>query len=228
MEKLKLRHEIKHEISISDYIALRNRLKFIAQKDSNTDERGRYRIRSLYFDNADDKALKEKILGLNNREKFRIRYYNGDIRYIKLEKKGKINGLCYKRYTPLTVGQCEQIINGDIKWMRFSGNSLLVELYAKMNFQQLRPRTLVDYIREPYIYKPGNVRVTFDSGITTGLNSKELFNQQTAAMNSHAVKKIIMEVKFDEFLPEIIRDIVQLGQRQNSAFSKYAACRIFG
>lgn len=228
MEKLKLRHEIKHEISISDYIALRNRLKFIAQKDSNTDERGRYKIRSLYFDNADDKALKEKILGLNNREKFRIRYYNGDIRYIKLEKKGKINGLCYKRYTPLTVGQCEQIINGDIKWMRFSGNSLLVELYAKMNFQQLRPRTLVDYIREPYIYKPGNVRVTFDSGITTGLNSKELFNQQTAAMNSHAVKKIIMEVKFDEFLPEIIRDIIQLGQRQNSAFSKYAACRIFG
>ncbi len=228
MEKLKLRHEIKHEISISDYIALRNRLKFIAQKDSNTDERGRYKIRSLYFDNADDKALKEKILGLNNREKFRIRYYNGDVRYIKLEKKGKINGLCYKRYTPLTVGQCEQIINGDIKWMRFSGNSLLVELYAKMNFQQLRPRTLVDYIREPYIYKPGNVRVTFDSGITTGLNSKELFNQQTAAMNSHAVKKIIMEVKFDEFLPEIIRDIIQLGQRQNSAFSKYAACRIFG
>ncbi len=228
MEKLKLRHEIKHEISISDYIALRNRLKLIAQKDSNTDERGRYRIRSLYFDNADDKALKEKILGLNNREKFRIRYYNGDIRYIKLEKKGKINGLCYKRYTPLTVGQCEQIINGDIKWMRFSENSLLVELYAKMNFQQLRPRTLVDYIREPYIYKPGNVRVTFDSGITTGLNSKELFNQQTAAMNSHAVKKIIMEVKFDEFLPEIIRDIIQLGQRQNSAFSKYAACRIFG
>ncbi len=228
MEKLKLRHEIKHEISISDYIALRNRLKLIAQKDSNTDERGRYRIRSLYFDNADDKALKEKILGLNNREKFRIRYYNGDIRYIKLEKKGKINGLCYKRYTPLTVGQCEQIINGDIKWMRFSGNSLLVELYAKMNFQQLRPRTLVDYIREPYIYKPGNVRVTFDSGITTGLNSKELFNQQTAAMNSHAVKKIIMEVKFDEFLPEIIRDIIQLGQRRNSAFSKYAACRIFG
>lgn len=228
MEKLKLRHEIKHEISISDYIALRNRLKLIAQKDSNTDERGRYRIRSLYFDNADDKALKEKILGLNNREKFRIRYYNGDIRYIKLEKKGKINGLCYKRYTPLTVGQCEQIINGDIKWMRFSENSLLVELYAKMNFQQLRPRTLVDYIREPYIYKPGNVRVTFDSGITTGLNSKELFNQQTAAMNSHAVKKIIMEVKFDEFLPEIIRDIIQLGQRQNSSFSKYAACRIFG
>lgn len=228
MEKLKLRHEIKHEISISDYIALRNRLKFIAQKDLNTDERGRYRIRSLYFDNADDKALKEKILGLNNREKFRIRYYNGDTRHIKLEKKGKINGLCYKRYTPLTVGQCEQIINGDIKWMRFSGNSLLVELYAKMNFQQLRPRTLVDYVREPYIYKPGNVRVTFDSGITTGLNSKELFNQQTAAMNSHAIKKIIMEVKFDEFLPEIIRDIIQLGQRQNSAFSKYAACRIFG
>ncbi|AEY64558.1 polyphosphate polymerase domain-containing protein [Clostridium sp. BNL1100] len=228
MEELKLRHEIKHEISTTDYIALQHRLKFIAQKDQNVDESGRYKIRSLYFDNVDDKALKEKIIGLNNREKFRIRYYNGDTRYIKLEKKGKINGLCYKKSTRLTMGQCEQIINGDIKWMGFSGDPLLLELYTKMNFQQLRPRTLVDYIREPYIYKPGNVRITFDSGIKTGLNSKELFNQQSAAMNVHNLNKIILEVKFDEFLPEIIRDIIQLGQRQNSAFSKYAACRIFG
>ncbi len=228
MEELKLRHEIKHEISTSDYIALQQRLKFIAQKDPNVDESGRYKIRSLYFDNVDDKALNEKIMGLNNREKFRIRYYNGDTRYIKLEKKGKIDGLCYKKSTPLTVEQCEQIINNDIKWMRFSENPLLVELYTKMNFQQLRPKTLVDYIREPYIYKPGNVRITFDSCIKTGINSKELFNQQTAAMNVHNFNKIILEVKFDEFLPEIIRDIIQLGHRRNSAFSKYAACRIFG
>ncbi|ACL74636.1 polyphosphate polymerase domain-containing protein [Ruminiclostridium cellulolyticum] len=228
MERLKLRHEIKHEISTSDYIAVQHRLKYIAGKDPNADQSGRYKIRSLYFDNVDNKALKEKIIGLNNREKFRIRYYNGDTRHIKLEKKGKINGLCYKKSTRLTVEQCEQIISGDIKWMRFSDDLLLLELYTKMNFQQLRPRILVDYVREPYIYKPGNVRITFDSGIKTGLNSKELFNQQTVSMNTHAVNKIIMEVKFDEFLPEIISDIIQLGQRQSSAFSKYAASRIFG
>ncbi len=228
MEGIKFRHELKHEISTSDYIALKHRLKFIVEKDPNVDQSGRYKIRSLYFDNADNKALKEKINGLNNREKFRIRYYNDDTRYIKLEKKGKINGLCYKKSTPLTVGQCEQIIGGDISWMRFAEEQLLVELYTKMNFQQLRPRTLVEYIREPYIYKPGNVRITFDSGIKTGLNSKELFNQQAVAMKTFAVNKIILEVKFDEFLPDIIRDIIQLGQRRNTAFSKYAACRIFG
>lgn len=227
-QKQKLRHELKHKITVCDYIALRQRLKAITKQDSHAGENGKYKIRSLYFDNLDDKALREKIDGVNNREKFRIRYYNDDLNFIKLEKKSKINGLCSKRSARLTREQCESIIGGDIQWMRYSTDSLILELYTKMNFQQLRPKTLVEYIREPYIYEPGNVRVTIDSEIKTGLNSKELFNHEIATMRTHSENIIILEVKFDAFLPSIIRDIIQVNNRQYSAFSKYAVCRVYG
>jgi len=83
---LVLRHELKHHINYLDYVAIRNRLQVVAKQDANVGEDGTYQIRSLYFDNYQDKALREKIDGVNNREKFRIRYYNDDFSYIKLEK----------------------------------------------------------------------------------------------------------------------------------------------
>lgn len=226
MNEPKLRHEIKHGINCMDRMLLQQRLKAVAKRDANVDASGKYRIRSLYFDNFDDKALREKLNGLNNREKFRIRYYNDDYSYINLEKKRRINGLCSKKSVRLTREQCENIIAGDIEWMRHSLEPLLLELYIKMNCQQLKPKTLVDYTREPFVFEPGNVRITIDTDIKTGLNSKDLFNQDLAAMK--ASPNIILEVKYDEFLPGIIRDMVQTGSRQGTAFSKYAAARVYG
>lgn len=228
MQDSKLRHELKYYINVPEYIALRQRLKAVTIQDRHVNEDGRYLVRSLYFDNIVDKALKEKILGLNNREKFRIRYYNNDFSYIKLEKKSKINGLCTKKSTKLKKEQCESIINGDIQWMKYSEEPLLIELYSKMNFQQLRPKTLVDYIREPYIFGPGNVRITIDSDIKTGLNCTKLFNQEILTMRTHAKGTMILEIKFDEFLPDLIKDIIQINNRQSTAFSKYAVCRMYG
>lgn len=224
----KFRHEIKHYINIADYITLRQRLKFIAKQDSHVDDTGKYRIRSLYFDNADDKALREKIDGINNREKFRIRYYNDDSSYIKLEKKSKINGLCTKRSVRLSREQCESIIRGDIAWLKEAQDPLLIELYTKMNNQQLKPKTLVDYVREPYIYEPGNVRITIDSEIRTGLYSRDLFNENVSMLAAAPKGMLILEVKFDEFLPGIIQDIIQVNNRRSTAVSKYAVCRTFG
>lgn len=228
MGEPKLRHEIKHNINYSDYIALRQKLKYIAKPDPNAGDSGKYRIRSLYFDNYSNKALMEKINGINNREKFRIRYYNDDLTFIRLEKKGKVNGLCFKQSARLTESQCSMIISGDLDWMKRSTHPLLIELYFKMNYQQLRPKTLVDYVREPYIYEPGNVRITIDSEIKTGLSSKELFNRELPTLKTRNSDPIILEVKYDEFLPNIIRDIIQLDNRRNTAFSKYAQARVFG
>ncbi len=228
MKEQKFRHEIKHYINLSDYFALRQRLKVITKADPNVGEDGKYRIRSLYFDNLDDKALREKINGINNREKFRIRYYNQDTSFINLEKKSKINGLCNKQSASVTKKQCEQMVEGNIEWMKDTGNPLLIELYTKMHYQQLKPKTVVDYIREPFIYEPGNVRITIDSKIRTGLHSKDLFNEDLPTMSTDTDGTIILEVKFDEFLPEIIRDIIQTKNRQCSAFSKYAVCRRYG
>ena len=209
-----------------DMIILRQRLLAIMQRDLHAAD-GKYEIRSLYFDNVRDKALREKTDGVNVREKFRIRYYNGDSSFIKLEKKSKINGLCLKESARLTMEQTQAIINGNVGWMKDSSESLIRELYIKMITQCLRPKTIVDYTREPFIFAPGNVRVTLDYNIRTGMLGTDFFNVSCTTIPA-GEDAIILEVKWDEFLPDIIRDIVQLKNGRAGAFSKYAACRIYG
>lgn len=223
----KFRHEYKVFITYADYLILKSRIKAVAKLDLNTDGSGEYSIRSLYFDNIYDSALREKIDGVNNREKFRIRIYNGSSDFIRLEKKSKINGLCNKISAPLTRAETEKIISGDIEWMKDSGRGLVIELYSKMKSKLLRPKVLVDYIREPYVYAPGNVRITFDRNLKTGLSRKDIFNQSVPTVHTPNCS-ILLEVKYDEFLPSVIRDIIQIENRSSGAFSKYCSCRAYG
>lgn len=224
----KPRHELKFFINVSDYFAIKNRIKHITFIDKNADSYGSYHIRSLYFDNFNDKALLEKINGYSRREKFRIRYYNDNFDFIRLEKKSKVNGLCTKFSAPLTKEQCEKILNNDINWMLNSDKSLIQELYFKMKSQMLRPKTVVDYTREAYIYKPGNVRITIDSNVRTGICSQDMFNTALPTMKIPNNDTIILEVKFDEFLPDIIKDTIQTNTRKATSISKYASSRMFG
>ena len=222
---MKFRHELKQEITYADMLVLRQRLKTVMQKDSHATD-GRYEIRSLYFDNLNDKALREKIDGVNVREKFRIRYYNGDTALINLEKKSKINGICLKESVSLTIEQTETILNGDYTWMTESKESLVRELYIKMKHEGLRPKTIVDYTREPFIFRPGNVRITLDYNIRTGLSAVDFLNNSCVTVPI-ANNPIILEIKWDEYFPDIIKDIIQLNRGRIGAFSKYAACRMY-
>lgn len=219
------RHEWKHEISWSDLLSIRARLRAVAEPDPHATD-GKYLIRSLYFDNLNDKALREKIDGVNMREKFRIRYYNGDPSVIHLEKKGKRNGLGTKYSATLTAEEAQRIVDGDLDWMMDSRRDLVKELYCKMRYQGLRPKTIVDYTREPYIYRPGNVRVTFDYDIRTGLGCTDFLNTNCVTVPAGDAP-VLLEVKWDAYLPSIIRDAVQTPGRRASAFSKYAQCRIY-
>lgn len=228
MNQLEYRHEYKHTINLLDYHSIRQRVKTVARLDPNAGADGRYHIRSLYFDNDDDKALREKIYGLPNREKFRIRLYNGNEDIIRLEKKSKINGLCNKKSELLTAEQAERIMEGDTEWMRDSPEPLIVEFYSKMRWQRLKPRTIVDYWREAYIYPYGNVRVTFDSEVRTGLYSTGLFERELPTLYVCDPGMLLLEVKYDNFLPDIMRDLIQTNTRHTEAYSKYAACRIYG
>ena len=220
------RHEWKHEINYTDLLVLRQRLQAVMQPDPHA-VGGSYFIRSLYFDNLADKALREKIDGVNRREKFRIRYYNRDTSLIHLEKKSKWNGLGNKQGAVMTVQESQAIVDGDWEWMLDSGKPLVQELYSKILSQGLRPKTIVDYTREPFIYAPGNVRVTLDYDIRTGLNCTDFLNPDCVTIPA-GNSPIILEVKWDEYLPSVIRDIVQLDGRHTAAFSKYAVCRIYG
>lgn len=219
----KFRHEYKQSIETADLAALRQRLSALMQPDSFSCG-GKYEVRSLYFDNLFDKALIEKINGVNYREKFRIRLYNGDTSFIRLEKKSKTGGLSSKQSAILTYEQADSLARGAS--VRDSGSALLDELALKMDTQRLKPKTIVDYTREAFVFPAGNVRVTLDYNIRTGLNAVDFLDNSSVTVPASA--DIILEVKWNEFLPSFIAQAVQLGSIQTSSFSKYAACRIYG
>lgn len=220
------RHEWKHEINRADLLVLRQRLRCVMKPDPHAID-GKYFIRSLYFDDAKDTALREKLDGINIREKYRIRYYNGDTRVIHLERKSKLNSLGNKQSAALTAAEAQAIVDGDLEWMISHPHGLVRELYTKMKNRGLGPKTIVDYTREPFIFGPGNVRVTFDYDIRTGLGCTDFLNPQCVTVPAGDAP-IILEVKWDNYLPDIIKDAVLLPGRRAAAFSKYAQCRIYG
>ena len=220
------RHEWKHEISAADLLVLRSRLSAVMQSDSHA-AGGRYEIRSLYFDDLRDRALREKLDGTDPREKFRLRYYNGDTGFIRLEKKAKRNGLSEKTQAVVSAQEVQKLLSGDLSWMRSCDRELPRELYARMLTEGLRPRAVVDYTREPFVYAPGNVRVTLDYDLRRGLSCADFLDPGCPVLPVDGPPGIL-EVKWDGFLPDLIRDAVQLPGRHTASFSKYAACRMAG
>lgn len=221
------RHEWKHQLNYGDFAALRHRLRSALPHDVHVGPDGTYHIRSLYFDTPGDRALREKLDGVNCREKFRIRVYNGSDAYIRLEKKSRRDSLGNKTSAVLTRGEAQAVVDGDLDWMACHREELVRELYHKMLYERLSPRTIVDYRREPFIFAPGNVRVTLDWDLRTGLRHTDLLDPAYPTVPA-GEPVYLLEVKYDQFLPDLIRDLVQLESRPAAAFSKYARCRIYG
>lgn len=223
------RHELKYQIGPAAHLALRQRLRTVMEPDPHAGADGLYTIRSIYFDNYRDKALREKLVGVQTREKFRIRYYNDDLSFITLEKKIKHNDLCQKLDAPLSREEYQRLLRAPGPWMLEHPQELVRELYCKMRTQQLRPRVLVSYVREPYVYAPGNVRATFDSDIRTSLFGRDFAGGSLPGISAaDDPGNTVLEVKYDAFLPEIIRALLQTEGLRQQAFSKYGACRRFG
>lgn len=224
MDDSKGRHELKHYINYSDVLQIRTKLPFIATTDKNAVEGNSYRVKSLYFDNYDDKVLKEKLDGVNHREKFRLRLYNNDFSYIRLEKKSKSNGICFKKNTIISSEECTRLLNGDLDVLKENGSDLCLELYTKMKYQYLRPKNIVDYCREAFIYPMGNVRITLDYDIRTSFSIHDFLKTEQVPFPLSGI--YLLEVKYDHFLPEVIKGMVSLSNRKSTAFSKYSATRI--
>lgn len=222
------RHELKYCISCGDYLALRSRLRAVMQPDPHAGPEGEYQISSVYFDNFRDKALQEKLDGVQKREKFRIRWYDARLSPVHLEKKVKIDSLCLKLSAELAEGEFRALLEGRTGWMRDHPSELVRELRCKMIVQQLRPRVLVSYVREPYVYPPGNVRVTFDRQIRTSLFSRDFLREDLPCICAAPPGERVLEIKYDGFLPEVIAHLVQAEGLRQQAFSKYGACRRYG
>ncbi|MDO9534436.1 MAG: polyphosphate polymerase domain-containing protein [Bacillota bacterium] len=225
MNNLKFRNELKHVVTQADALVIRSRLSCLLRPDQNAGPDGRYHIRSLYFDTPENKALHEKLEGLPIKEKFRIRFYNHNHSFIRLEKKIKYFGKGTKLKATLTKEDVQSILSGEIGFLRDSDQALLRELYLRIKTERLLPRTVVDYMREAYLHPAGNVRITMDFDIKASISSTDLFDEDLPTASAIDKGLCILEVKYDGFLPEFIQDIVQLNKCTSTPVSKYAACR---
>ena len=229
MNTLPLRHELKFFINEMQYFVLSGVLDGILQRDPNGDEYNEYHIRSLYFDTVWDTALSDKIDGVQNRDKYRIRIYNFSDKVIKLECKTKVGSLISKRSVSIPRILCEQLMAGDPAGLETTKSGLLNDVYREMTVNLLHPVVLVDYVREAYLHPAEEVRITFDKQLRSGLRSTDLFNPYVPTLPPFDNGEIILEVKYNRILPSYIRDILNTYCRgaQQSAISKYTWCRRF-
>ena len=225
IRNIPLRHELKYLITPAELSVLRGVLKPVMQLDPNGDENNEYIIRSLYFDTINDDALEEKIAGVGNRKKYRIRIYNFSDKVIKLECKSKYGDLISKQSVSIPRDLAEQLIAGDPEGLQRMRHPLLHDMYREMRTRLLRPAVIVDYIREAYIHPAEEVRITFDKQLRTGLFSKDLFNPNLPTYPVFDDPVEVLEVKYDEFLPTYIQAILSGVTAQRSAVSKYCWCR---
>ena len=225
IRNIPLRHELKYLITPAELSVLRGVLKPITQFDPNGDENNEYIIRSLYFDTINDDALMEKIAGVGNRKKYRIRIYNFSDRVIKLECKSKYGDLISKQSVSIPRDLAEQLIAGDPEGLQRMRHPLLHDVYREMRTRLLRPAVIVDYVREAYIHPAQEVRITFDKQLRTGLYSTDLFNPSLPTYPVFDDPVELLEVKYDEFLPSHLQTVLSGITAQRSAVSKYTWCR---
>lgn len=225
IRNIPLRHELKYHITPAEMTVLRNVLTPLMQLDPNGNENNEYHIRSLYFDTINDDALEEKIAGVGNRKKYRMRIYNFSDKVIKLECKSKYGDLISKQSVSIPRELADQLIAGDPDGLQRMRHPLLHDVYREMQTRLLRPVVIVDYVREAYIHPAQDVRITFDKQLRTGLYSSDMFNAKLPTFPVFDDPVEILEVKYNEFLPVYIQSVLSGVTAQRSAVSKYTWCR---
>lgn len=229
MEEIRYRHEYKYPLTRGEILIEEAKLSTIAEKDPHVAEEGFYNIRSLYFDDYENSCYMDNENGVDNREKFRIRIYNHSKERISLELKKKVHGKTHKSSCLLTMGQCEQLMQGVIPLEIEPNQQVLQKLAYLMAVRLMKPTVIVEYERIPYIYRQqdANVRITFDSNIISISDTEAFFDPKATGRGVLPKGQALMEVKFDSFLPDEIYCLLQLNGLQASTFSKYYLCRKF-
>ncbi len=222
------RHELKYYINQAEYTLLQKKLSLTMEQDGNASKNGgEYFIRSLYFDDYNDSAFREKLDGVDDRDKFRIRIYNMSDAAIKLECKHKENGYIQKQSISLTREEYETLRRGNYTFLLHRKEPFARRMFAEFSLRPLRPVVLVDYMREPYVFPVEDVRVTFDKNVRTGFRSTALFDPHIPTYPVITDYDMVLEIKFNRYLPTYIRSLLQMDSHARSAISKYVLCRKF-
>ena len=206
-------------------VLIKNRINHLLPPDSHTGKGGIYTIRSLYFDDYYNRCFYENENGTDPREKFRIRIYNHSTSRIMLECKRKQRGKTLKTSCRLTEEQTRLLMNGEVIPNIEEQPPLLQKLTSAMLSRRLRPVVIVEYERIPYVYKDGNVRITLDTNISSSTDIASFLDERIVKRPIMPVGKSLLEVKYDEFLPDFIYRNLQLQSLTQTAFSKYYLCR---
>lgn len=225
-QALPARHELKYFIHPTELEVLRSRLYPVLRLDPHC-RKGPYRIRSLYFDDAFNTAYYDKLDGVMQRDKYRIRIYNASDESIFLERKRKVGDMIAKSSVRITRRLCDRLIDGDPRGLQGAQNPLLQDVFVQMRTRLLRPKVIVDYDREAFVHPVEDVRVTFDMNLKTGLSSVDLFDPDIPTISPHDRDVQILEVKFNNYLPDFVVGLLDGLESERSAISKYVLCRRF-
>lgn len=220
----RLRHEVKYYINQSVYHTLRTRLNTVAGPDPNMKDPRGYLITSLYFDDVYHSAMAEKVSGNQFRKKFRLRCYDRSDRVIKLECKRKYAEYISKDSQTLTRGEYDALLAGEDGFL-CRGPALGRELYALGRRNLLRPTVAVEYLREAYVMSQGNVRVTFDKDVAASVGELDMFSSRFETRHVLEPGVMVLEVKYDDYLPDAVFQILRTAMTERCAISKYVMCR---
>ena len=224
-KEIKFRHELKYVISAGELALIRNRINHLIPLDSHVGDTGAYTIRSLYFDDLYDSCYYENENGTDPREKFRIRIYNHSTERITLECKRKERGKTLKTSCPLTLEQTRMLMEGRILPDIANQPEVLRKLTLRMMTKRMRPVVIVEYERIPYVYKNGNVRITLDMNVSSSSSVESFLDEQIPKRPIMPLGQQLLEVKFDEYLPDFIHHNLNLHSLTQTAYSKYYLCR---
>ena len=221
----RIRHEQKYFINKNVYDTLRLRLPYVTERDANMKNEDGYLISSLYFDDMYGSAWEQKKAGIRFRKKFRLRCYDRQDSYIRLECKQKYDAYIAKSGAVISRQDYDRILGGDYAFLAERKEEVCHQLFAYHMTRRLKPVVNVEYLREAYVLPQGNVRITFDKEISASVGDFDMFSERFATCRMLPEDICVLEVKFDDFIPNHVLSILKTAMTDHCAVSKYVMCR---
>ncbi len=221
------RYELKYYINDLDSVVLAKRLSEILKRDAFAKKKRGYFIRSLYFDSFDDEALFDKQSGDLKRAKYRMRIYDFNSKEVKFEIKHKINNQIYKESAIISRESAYRVIDGDYFELLKYNNKILNKIYIKFTTSLYRPKVIIDYIRDAYIFDFFNLRITLDRDVRSNNEDFDLFSKDLHTVPVILEGKQILEVKYENLLPSFVKEALSGFALERQAISKYTLGRRF-